>query len=139
MKDFQIAAQETVAHDTPTEFSIDGTVMHAFKPSGGLLAVTMAEFADGNSEPNQMKAMLDFMAEVLDEDGYDYMIGRLRANDDPFDVEHIEQILTWLMEAWTARPTPPSSGSTSSPGNGGPRSRPRTTKQTSSRLAPASS
>jgi len=80
---------------------------------------------------NTVEAIADtinfFFALVEDEDQHSYLRGRLFDRGDPFDVSDIADIVVYLVEEWTARPTSSPSDSTPSRRSAGRRStaRPR--------------
>lgn len=140
MKEFNTALREaTEDADEALEFTIDGEDMRAYRPTDGQIAITMAAMSRHTSDQTKMAAAIDFFIEVLDEDSAAYVTERLMTRGDPFGLDEVEAILRWLVEEWVGRPIQPPSASTQSRSSGGQRSKPRTTKSTSSASARASS
>lgn len=140
MKEFNTAIREAIEdQDAPLEFAIDGAKMVAYKPTDGQIAITMAAMSRHTSDQTKAAAAIDFFIAVLDEDSAAHITERLMTREDPFGLEEVQDILEFLVEEWIGRPTQPPSGSTRSPKSGGQKSRPRTTKSTSSTSARASS
>ena len=133
MKAFTTAAQAAdVAPDEMIEFTIDGEECNAFQPSNGQLAVLLASISSTQSWTHQVAGVINFFDAVLDEDSSAYVTRRLLDRRDQFGIDEVQAIIEWLVEEWSARPTPSPSGSTPSPPKGGRKSTPRTRKSTSS-------
>lgn len=140
MKEFTTAAEQSDQDaEQPLEFAIDGQVLRAYKPTEGQLAITMSALGRHTDEMTKTAGVIDFFVQILDEESYNYVVNRLLSREDPLGLQEIEDVLEWLVEEWTARPTQPPSGSTRSRSSGGPKSKPSTRRSTSSTLAPVSS
>lgn len=118
MKEFVTAARELeeegAEEEQPVEFSVDGQMCFAYRPSGGQVAVLMATTGRHTSENEQIAGFLNFFVSVLDEDSHAYLVSRLLDRTDPFDLDQVQAISSYLMEEWSGRPTKSSSGSTGS-------------------------
>lgn len=140
MKEFITAAQESIEDsEKPAEFAIDGQVLYAYRPTDGQIAMTMASLARHTNEQTKTAGVIDFFVEILDEESANYVINRLLSRTDPLGLDEVQQILEWLVEEWTGRPTQRPSVSTQSPSSGGPKSKRTTLRSTSSELDHASS
>lgn len=140
MKEFITAAEQSDAdEEQPLEFSIDGQVLRAFRPTEGQIAMTMVTLGRHTSEQKKIAGIIDFFVEILDEDSYQYVVDRLLSRTDPIGLTQVSEILSWMVEEWTGRPTQPPSVSTRSRQTGGQRSKRTTPRSTSSALAPVSS
>lgn len=130
MKEFITAAQEEVnaesGADDGLHFMIDDHEVIAYQPNGGQIALTMARMGRHSSVSDRMAGFIDFFVEVLDPDSHTYVVNRLMDRTDPFGLEDVTAIITYLMEEWSGRPIQPSAASTRSPKNGGRKSTPRT-------------
>lgn len=140
MKEFTTAAEESLEDaEAPLEFAIDGQILRAFKPTDGQIAITMSALGRHTSDQTKTAGVIDFFVQILDEESYDYVVNRLLSRTDPLGLAEVEEVLEWLVEEWTGRPTQPPSVSTQSRSSGGPKSRRTTPRSTSSGLAPVSS
>lgn len=135
IKEFLTAAREAEQDgvaDEGTVFMIDDHECRCYKPTDGQLAVLMASISRSTNWTDKVAGIINFFVEVLDADSHTYVVGRLLSREDPFGIYDVEAIIEWMVEDWTGRPIQSPSGSTSSRGNGGRRSTPRTRKSTSS-------
>lgn len=140
IKEFTTAVDEFIADDEEAlTFMIDGQELRAFKPTEGQIALVMASVGRHASDTTKMAGIIDFFVSIMDEESHQYLVERLLSREDPLSLRKVEEVLLWLMEEWTGRPTQRSSGSTQSQTSGGPKSRRRTTKSTSSPSVPVSS
>lgn len=139
MKEFNTAVDEAVIEEAPLEFMIDGQEVRAFRPTDGQMAMLMASMGRHTSEATRLAGIIDFFVTVMDDESHQYVVDRLLSRTDPLGLEQVTDVMMWMIEEWSGRPTPPPSGSTSSPESGGRKSKPRTTRSTSSRSVPASS
>lgn len=141
MKEFITAAAEESETDPdgPLEFSIDGVVLRAYRPTPGQMAMTMVSLGKHSDQRTRIAGLIDFFVQVLDEESATYVADRLLSRTNSLPLEQVDEILTWLIEEWSAHPTQSPSGSTRSQSSGGQRSKPTTRRSTSSGLAPVSS
>lgn len=139
MKEFNSAVREATEDTELLEFMVDGVTCRAYKPTDGQIAMTMASLGRHTSENQKIAGVIDFFVTILDEDSHRYIVDRLLSRDDPLGLQEVEDILEWMVEEWTGRPTQPPSVSTRSPRSGGQKSKATTRRSTSSTLAPASS
>ena len=116
MKEFTTAAQEAVSDEDEQviEFAVDGLTVKAHQPSSGQMAMVYQAMSDFNTEQRKVAGIVDFFFGLLDEDAQQVLGRRLLSRDDPFDLDQITSIITWLVEEWGGRPTRRSSGSTQS-------------------------
>jgi len=139
IKEFTTAVTQHDDDDIPLLFKLDGHECRAYTPTDGQIAITMAAMGHQTNDMQKLAAVVNFFVAILDEETHRWVEGRLMGRDDPLGLEEIQEVIMWLVEEWTGRPTPSPSGSTRSQPSGGRKSKPRTTKSTSSRSAPASS
>lgn len=139
MKEFLTAATQADDDDVPLLFKLDGRECKAYTPTDGQIAVTLAALGHQTNDMQKIAAVINFFVAVLDKDTHEWMEARLMDRDDPLGVTEVQDVIMWLVEEWSGRPTPSPSASTRSQPSGGRKSKPRTTKSTSSRSAPASS
>ena len=139
MKEFTTAVEKAERDDELLEFKIDGHPVKAYRPTDGQLAMLMASLGRHTADTTKIAGVIDFFVEVLDEESHQYVVHRLLSREDALGLPQVQEVCEWLIEEWSGRPTPPPSVSTRSPQNGGPKSKRRTTKSTSSKSEPASS
>lgn len=130
MREFVTAANE--AAETPedkaagTPFTVDGREYRAFKPQDGQLAVLMATTGRHSSQAEMVSGLINFFVNVLDEESHHHIIDRLLDRNDKFGIEQVQEIMEWMVEEWSGRPTRSPSVSTSSQSSTGPTSTPPT-------------
>lgn len=144
MKEFITAARAAAEpQEAPLEFTltrkdengevIESQVCHAYKPNEGQVAVLMATTSARHlSEPEMVAGIINFFVEILDEETHHYIVNRLLRKDDDFGIGEVQEIINWMMEEWSGRPTQLSPASTPSQASGGATSTPPTPPSTSS-------
>lgn len=137
MKSFTLAASEANGAGNealPFQLEGDDTQLYAYAPTQGQL-VLLLDLADATPETMALAAnrVMSVFWECLDDDTEAHLRERLLERTDPFDLPDIQNIIEWLVEESTARPTTPPSGSTGSPGSTGQRSTARARQRASTR------
>jgi hypothetical protein len=124
VKEFTTAAKAAVSDDDDAvvEFTVDGLEVKAYQPSSGQMAMVYQALSDYNSDQRKVAGIIDFFFGLLDENVQQVLGKRLLSREDPFDLDQVTEILSWLVEEWAGRPTQSSSGSTRSPTPIGPKS-----------------
>lgn len=126
MREFKTAAKrgKSASFDgaEPITFTLDGEEFTAYPPTTGQMALMLSTQADSRDVATQVAGLIDFLDGILDEHGQETFRRRLLDRDDPFDFDDVNMILDGLVEEWTARPTNPPSGSSSSRQTGGRKS-----------------
>lgn len=133
MKEFTTAAEraaETDEDEVAFEFTIDGQLCRAFRPNDGQLAVLVATTGRHSSGAEQVAGVVNFFVSVLDEASHSYVVSRLLDRRHPLPVQGdpdegtvgLQDIMEWLIEQWSGRPTESRSDSASSPPSTGSRS-----------------
>lgn len=121
MKHFETAARRSanspVSNPVDITFMFDEHEMTAHPPSTGQVALFTARQLDGGIAG--VRAMLDFLAQVLGDDDFKILE---QALEEGLDILLINEILSYLIEEWSARPTSPSSASSTSRNGTGRRS-----------------
>lgn len=135
MKEFTTAARRIEGEQEDSryglEFKIDGEELHALtEPSDGQMAILMASISRHNRQNTQIAGVINFFVSVMDPFTHSYITERLLDPEDDFGMAEVQDILEWLVEEWTGRPTPPPSVSTRSRNNGGRKSTQRTPAST---------
>lgn len=128
MKEFITAAIEAAGEDEEfLEFNVDGVLCRAYRPNDGQIAVLMATTSAKHlSEAEMVAGVINFFVAVLDDDTHNYLVTKLLDHKDKFGINEVQEIIQWMIEEWSARPTQSSPGSTPSPPKGGRKSTPRT-------------
>ena len=140
MKEFSTAIRDAVEDsEAPMEFKIDGHVVRAFRPTDGQIAMLMAALGRHTSESTKVAGVIDFFVYTLDDESYNYVTNRLLSRDDALEMDQIQEVIEWMIEEWSGRPTQPASGSTRSQTSGGQKSSRTTSRSTSSELVPVDS
>lgn len=133
IKEFTTAARDAeISPDEVMEFAVDGQTCRCFEPSPGQLAILLASISSTQSWTHQVAGVINFFDAVLDDDSRTYITQRLLDRQDRFGIEEVQEIIEWMVEEWSARPTRSPSGSTPSPPKGGRKSTARTPRSTSS-------
>jgi len=110
MKSFSTAAK-AAGHqkDLPimedVEFEHDERTVKAFSPTGPQLALFLAAWGDTAEESHRMVDTINFFSSRFSREDASYFRRRLNDPDDPFDFEAMSDILVWLIEEWSGRPT----------------------------------
>jgi hypothetical protein len=112
MKEFTTALKAVVDDEQAMEFAIDGTEMKAYQPTDGQLAMLMSNLGRHTSVQTRLAGVIDFFVAVLDEESATYVSDRLLSRTDPLGLEQVQEIMEWMVEEWTGRPTQPLSVST---------------------------
>ncbi len=122
MKEFQSAARAESPLENPIdiEFSLDGDEFLAQPPTSGQLTLFMASQGGGATPADTAKAMLELMLAVLGEEQYTDFENGLKAGK--VDIETVMEVIEYLIEEWSSRPTPPASDSSSRQGRTGKQS-----------------
>jgi hypothetical protein len=121
LKEFITAADRVTAGDEPEpiEFSLDGVLCTAYYPKDGQVAVLMASGGRHTTDAEQVAGIINFFVGVLDDESHSYIVGRLLDRTDPFGLAEVQNIIEFLMESWSGRPTKSSAGSTRTPSTTG--------------------
>jgi len=115
MKEFKRAVQEaTDEEEGPLEFKVEGhdEVLRCHKPTDGQLAMLMASTGRHTSQHTQIAGVIDFFVSLLDNESQILVSDWLLDREDPFGIAEVNDIMSWMVEEWTARPTPLRSVST---------------------------
>lgn len=120
IKNFDTAARRgAVAVNNPVDitFQIDGEELTAHPPTTGQIALFMTRSAQGGM--GTITALFDLLSAVLDDDDIDLVESKLAEG---VDIGLLTDIVSYLIEEWSARPTQPSSASSASRRTTGKRS-----------------
>lgn len=131
IKQFTTAAKDphdNVAAGDDQEIEVDGRTVKFYAPTSGQLGVAMATAAGYGTNMDRGAASINFFFSLMDEEDQNHFKGRLFDRNDPFDIDEISEITTFLMEDWSATPTKQPSDYAQSQSNGGHRSTHRPSK-----------
>lgn len=113
MRQFSTAGKQTSTETfegaEPVTFTLDDFEYVAFPPTPAQFAVFMSTQAESRDAADRVAGVIDFFDGLLEEDARRTFRKRLLDRDDPFDFEMVQEIMEWLVEEWSARPTQPSS------------------------------
>jgi hypothetical protein len=115
LTDEQIAAgeePEVIRSDT----------FHATKPTDERLFLVAALIGDEDAVGSEATAVIELFRDCLPTSEYRTLKDRLGDPNDSVDLDVLQEITGWLLEEWTSFPTEPSSGSSTSRTNTGPKS-----------------
>lgn len=113
MKEFTTALKAvTDDQDQPMVFSIDGHELAAYQPTDGQLALLMSSIGRHTNVQTRIAGIIDFFVNVMDEPSAEYITDRLLSRTDPLGIEQVQEVMEWMVEEWTGRPTQPLSVST---------------------------
>lgn len=109
-KDFETQPRDT----TPIPFTLDGET-YTFRPPkmiSLILPVLGTDLSDPSTQQAQemMTAQMDWLEAGLDEDEATRIAARLRDPKDDFDLDDLVNIVQWLVESVSKRPTTTPSG-----------------------------
>jgi len=128
MKEFTTAAKAAADDPEAVEaeaitFMIDGREIEMQPPTEGQIALLLAGSSDMSSTPEMVASGINFfMSLIVRQDDIRYFKRRLLDRDDEFGADEVSEIIKWLVEEWTARPTKSPSDFTPSQRNGGRKS-----------------
>lgn len=125
MKEFQTAVNDAYQDpDSPGgwELKVDDREMRFYKPTDAQFAMYMAATGKFASDSQRMAAMIDLFVNVFEEEDRAYIIDRMMDRSAPMPLATVTEMLEYMIEEWTGRPTRPSSASTRSRASGGRKS-----------------
>lgn len=110
MKSFSTAAKAALhERELPigpdVSFTYDDREVSAHAPTGPQLAVFLAAFADTASMKASVTDSINFFHSRFEPADASYFKQRLMDPEDPFEFEQVVELLGWLIEEWSARPT----------------------------------
>lgn len=136
MKEFVTAAErienETDPDDDYVEFAVDGFEVKAYRPDDGQLAVLYAMTGRHTDTTDKIAGTVNFFFGLLDDESHTHLAKRLMDRRDEFGIAKVNEILQYLVEQWSGRPTRPSPGSSGSQRSTGQKSTRRTPAKRSS-------
>lgn len=127
MKEFTRAAQQASKVDSPLgdeplDFTVGGDVFRVYPPTTAMFALFMSSQADNREVTDHIAGLVDFLDNMLDPDDRIKFRRCLLDREHPLEFEMMQDIVEWLVEEWSARPTEQQSDSPSPPPSTGPKS-----------------
>lgn len=101
----------------PIDIEVRGVEMVAEPPTAGQFALYLRRVSSGGVKA--LRAQFDFLVTLLSEESVDELEKML---DDGMEFTIFDEIVAFLLEEWTQRPTEPSSAASGSPKSTGKRS-----------------
>jgi len=110
IKEFTTSAVASVDEDegavgSEVTVKVDGREVTFYPPTSGQLAVTLAGSGDMATEMEQAAATINFFFSLLEHRDATFFRKRLFDRDDGFDMDTIADLVSYLLEEWSARPT----------------------------------
>lgn len=96
--------------DEAMPFMLEGTdaQLYAYQPTEGQLVLLLGAMNEYASNEQQAATVLDVFWSLLEEDTVGVLKRRLRDRHDTFGLQDIMNIIEWIVEETSARPTRPS-------------------------------
>lgn len=91
------------ADESYLEFTIDGQMLVAHKPSKGAWTVIMAALSNSATAADRTNAILQFVYASLDSASQMYVQTRILAPEDEFDVDVLAQVVNTLITKWAPK------------------------------------
>lgn len=144
MREFVTAAKKEVAQvtDRPdvVQFKMkrdpedEGTEITAYRPDEAQFTVFIAAIGMGSTGTDGIAGIVNFLLSVVDQSSKSYLTSRLLDREDPFSITDLQEIMEYLIEEWSGRPSESSSDSAPSQQTGGRKSTQPMSESTSSEL-----
>jgi hypothetical protein len=119
VKTFTTAAKREALNDSifedaePLDIQVDDDTFTLMPPTSGQMALIVTTMNEDDPR-SQIAGVIDFLDAVLaDEDRHRFR-KRLFKRNDPLDLETVQEIISYAIGEWSARPTESSDGSTPS-------------------------
>lgn len=126
LKEFVTAAQSTDGNEvlgTPLRIKVDGRKVGFLPATQGQIAILLAGTSDSADTGDMVASSINFFFALLENrSDVSYFKKRLLDRADPFEADQISEIVAYLVEEWSARPTKAPSDYMQSQSSGGQRS-----------------
>lgn len=137
VKEFALALEREL-EDEPDEllpFTMqdDDEQLYALMPTEADVALAAGALSAYAEDGEKVVAILDLFWSLMDPGTARHLRRRMRDRKDPFGVGDVMNVLEWIIEERTGRPTKPSSGSTASRPSTGARSTVNSQRKASTR------
>lgn len=118
VKEFALALEREIEPEPdelmPFTMADDDTQLYALMPTESDVALAAGALSQYAEDGEKVVAVLDLFWSLMDEPTARHLRKRLRNRADRFGVADIMNVLEWIIEERTGRPTKPSSASTAS-------------------------
>jgi hypothetical protein len=111
MKEFVTAIKAVESTDeaalgTPVTIKVDDREVTFSPATSGQIAILLAGASDSSTSVTGISSAINFFFSLLDnDDDRRYFKVRLLDRTDPFEAEDVTQIVMYLVEEWSGRPT----------------------------------
>jgi hypothetical protein len=126
VKEFALALEREISDDEeellPFKMAGDETQLYAMMPTESDVALVAGAMSQYAEDGEKVVAIFDLFWSLMDDATGRHLRRRLRNRSDPFGIPDVMNVLEWIVEERTGRPTKPSSGSTASQPSTGARS-----------------
>lgn len=137
VKEFALALERELGdgQDELLPFTMAGSdvQLYALMPTESDIALVAGAMSQYAEDAEKAVAVLDLFWSLMDLETARHLRRRMRDRKDPFGVPDVMNVLEWVVEEATGRPTKPSSGSTASQPSTGARSTASSQRKTSTR------
>lgn len=89
----------------PLTFELNGAEFTCNPAIPGAALLNFVKDADGDSGGDSAKALFNFLKAAMSDEEYGRLDGILNASDVIIDIELIGEIVSWLVEEYSSRPT----------------------------------
>lgn len=126
MKEFVTAVEAAENDDEEgwVDFKVDGYQCRARRPSPGQVAYLSSTMHKHAPLHQKIAGSINFCFAVMDEDSASYLSEKLLSQSDAFELPQVQDIIEFLLEEWSGRPTERSSDSSSTAATTGSNSTP---------------
>lgn len=126
MKEFATAVSEAFGEESEEEhpwvIKLDDREMRFYRPTDAQFAMYMAATGRFASDNQRMAAMIDLFVNVFEPEDQAYLIDRMSSRANVLPLQTVQEMIEYMVEEWTGRPTKSPSVSSRSPRNGGQKS-----------------
>lgn len=114
---------------TNRQEEVDRLEAIARRPKDSIWAMLMASMSERAEVEERIASNVQFVTQCFEPEDANWIVKRLWDQEDAFDIEHVKEVVDYLMEQWSARPPTSASGSTPTPARTGARSRAHASRQ----------
>lgn len=101
----KFAGGTKVSDFEPLSFDLNGNSFNCKAAIQGSVLLEFVRDADGDSGGDSAKALYNFLSDSMEKEEYDRLQKVLHDPDVIIDIELIGEIVAWLVEEYSARPT----------------------------------
>lgn len=86
--------------DESGEQRIEKRTIKCNPPKDGQVALMMARMGRHSGTNDKLAGIIDFFVGVLDEADHQYVVERLMDGNDPFGINDVTEVMTYIVEEW---------------------------------------